>query len=105
MSSMVEDFRMMGETRNTIPSISTMVLGTILVVRHWPIGVRTTIGGSIFSNVKLCEKANASDMKECDAPESNKTVEGTEFTRRVPITVAGCCRASSTSMLLACTRV
>src|ERR1041384_1396271 len=91
MRSMVEDFKMMGETRNTIPSISTMVSGTILVVWHWPIGVRTTIGGFIFSNAKLCDNANASDMNECDAPVSNKTVAGTELTRRVPITVAGCC--------------
>src|SRR3954463_14074027 len=99
MRSMAEDIKMMGEARNSLPSISMMVLGTILVVRHWPIRVRTTIGGSIFSNVKLCDNANASDMNECDAPESNKTVAGTEFTRRVPITVAGCSRASTTSML------
>jgi hypothetical protein len=33
--------------------------------------------------------AKASDMKECNAPESNKTEAGTELTRRVPITVAG----------------
>jgi hypothetical protein len=33
--------------------------------------------------------ANSSDMKECDAPESNKTDAGTELTRRVPITVWG----------------
>ena len=80
---------MMGETRNTIPSSSTVVLGTILEVWQWPIGVRTTIGGFIFSNVKLCDNANASDMNECDAPESNKIVAGTELTRRVPIMVAG----------------
>src|SRR3954471_11094455 len=99
MRSMVEDIKMMWESRNSIPSISTMVLGTILEVWQWPIGVRTTIGGSIFSNVKLCDNANASDMNECDAPESNKTVAGTELTRRVPITVAGCSWASSTLML------
>src|SRR3954463_378734 len=84
MRSRVDDFRRMGETRNTTPSTSTVVFGTNLEVWHWPIGVRTTIGGSIFSSVKLCATANASDMKECDAPESNKTVPGTEFTRRVP---------------------
>ena len=81
---------MMGEARKIIPSTSTVVLGTNLVVRHWPIGVRKTIGGFIFSNMKLCANANASDMNECDAPESNKIVAGTELTRRVPITVAGC---------------
>ena len=89
MRSMVEDFRMMGETRNTIPSISIVTLGTILEVWHWPPGVRTTIGGFLFSNVMLCDNANASDMNECDAPESNKTVVGTELTRRVPITLVG----------------
>src|SRR4051812_22585915 len=99
MRSMVDDIRMMGEARNSFPSILVVVLGTTLEVRQWPIRVRTTIGGFIFSNVKLCDKANASDMNECDAPESNKTVPGTELTRRVPIMVAGCSRASSTSML------
>src|SRR3954467_10413264 len=99
MRSMVEDFRMMGETRNTIPSTSTVELGTNLVVRHWPIGVRTTIGGFIVSSVKLCTNANDSDMNECDAPESNKIVAGTELTRRVPIMIAGRSRASSALML------
>ena len=86
---MVEDFKMMGETRNIIPLTSTVELGTNLEVWHWPIGVRTTISGFILSSVKLCANANDSDMNECDAPESNKTVAGTELTRRVPITVAG----------------
>ena len=86
---MVEDFRMIGETRNIIPSTSTVEFGTNLEVWHWPIGVRTTIGGFIFSSRKLCANANASDMNECDAPESNKIVAGTELMRRVPITVAG----------------
>src|SRR4051812_5053155 len=64
---------------------------TNMVVRYCPIGVRTIIGGFIVSYLKLCENANVSDMNECDAPESNKIVAGTELTRRVPITVAGCC--------------
>src|SRR4051794_5518656 len=33
-------------------------------------------------------EANAPDMNECDAPESNNIVAGIELTRRVPITVA-----------------
>src|ERR1044072_3738216 len=100
MRSMVEDFRRMGGARNSIPSISTVVFGTNMVVRHWPIGVRTMIGGFIVSYLKLYENSNASDMNECDAPESNKIVAGTELTRRVPITVAGWSGASSTSLLL-----
>ena len=35
------------------------------------------------------EVQNASEMNECDAPESNKTLAGAELMRRVPITVAG----------------
>src|ERR1041385_3624709 len=89
MRSMVEDFRRMGEAKNLIPSISMVVFGTSMVVRHWLMGVRTTIGGFIVSYLKLCKNANASDMNECDAPVSNKTVAGMELTRRLPITVAG----------------
>ena len=65
-------------------SFATVVFGTNMVVQHWPIRVRTIIGGFIISYLKLCENANASDMNECDAPESNKTVAGTELTRRYP---------------------
>src|ERR1044071_4228715 len=93
MRSMVEDFRRMGEARNSIPSISTMVLGTILEVWQWPIGVRTTIGGSIFSTMKLCDNANASDMNECDAPESNKIVAGMELRRSEERRVGKECRS------------
>src|ERR1041385_7027137 len=84
MRSMVEVFRMMGDTRNIIPLTSMVTSCTIMEVWQRPPGVRTIIGGFIFSNVMLHDNANASDMNECVAPESNKIVAGAELMRRVP---------------------
>jgi hypothetical protein len=36
-----------------------------------------------------CLPTNALDMKECDAPVSNKTTAGMELTRNVPVTASG----------------
>ena len=52
-------------------------------------GVLTSTEVFISSHLTSCLYAKSSDMNECDAPESNKTDAGTEFTRSVPMTVAG----------------
>src|SRR3954470_7794327 len=89
MRSMLQDFSTMGETRNSSPSISTGTSLQIMEVRHWPAGVCTNSEAFMSSLLMPCMNAKSSDMNECDAPVSNKTDAGTEFTRRVPITVAG----------------
>ena len=89
MRSILDIFKTMGGTWNSRPSISTGTLRLTMVVRHWPAGVCTTSGLFISSNLRPCMDAKSSDMKECDAPESNKTEVGAELTRRVPNTVAG----------------
>jgi hypothetical protein len=45
---------------------------------------------------KLCLAANFDDMKECDAPESNKIIAGCEFARNIPNTTSWDCWASLT---------
>ena len=41
------------------------------------------LGNALMS--KLCSDANGNDMKECDAPVSNKTLAGMELTGRLPM--------------------
>ena len=89
MRSILEDFRIMGEAKISNPSISTKTSWLTMEVWHWHAGVFTTSGVCISSYLMPCMNANSVDMNECDAPVSNKTDVGTEFTRRVPITVAG----------------
>jgi hypothetical protein len=49
---------------------------------------------------KLCLAINFDDMKECDAPKSNKIVAGCEFARNKPNTTSCDCWASSTVIWL-----
>jgi hypothetical protein len=44
---------------------------------------------------RLCFAINFDAMRECDAPESNKTVAGCEFARNIPNTTSWDCWASS----------
>ena len=63
-----------------------------MVARHWDPGVLTTSGVHIFSALYYAmHERKFSEMNECDAPESNKTLAGTELTRSLPITVVGSC--------------
>src|SRR6187399_2343036 len=47
-------------------------------------GESTDIGVGKACNGISCDNAKGLDMKECDAPESNKTLAGKEFTERLP---------------------
>ena len=89
MTFMVEPLRAMSEAENTNPPITMWLLWATIEVSHLDPGELITSGGYMFSNDKSCSRANASDMKECDAPESKRTDGGTELTRRVPITTVG----------------
>src|SRR4051812_47374782 len=106
MTSMVVTLRTMSDAGNTNPPISIWLFWAIIEVSQLDPGELTTIGGYMFSNGKSYLRANASDMKECDAPESNRTEAGTELTGRVPITIVGSFLAFSASTWLAwpCTK-
>ena len=53
------------------------------------LGVRI-IRGNFSSTVGiLCSSTKLNDIKECDAPESNKTEAEWELTGNVPITTSG----------------
>jgi hypothetical protein len=38
-----------------------------------------------------CRTTNDDDIKECDAPESNKTIAGCELARNIPNTTSRAC--------------
>ena len=51
-----------------------------------PPGELMRIGSFRVLVANPCFPTNALDMKECDAPVSNKTITGIELTQNVPIT-------------------
>jgi hypothetical protein len=63
----------------------------ILIARHIclvfisPPGELTIMVYFMMLMGRLCVATNFDDMKECDAPKSNKTIAGCEFARTYPI--------------------
>src|ERR1041385_6021025 len=97
MTSVVVTLRTMSDAGYTNTPISVRLLWAIIEVSHLDPGEQTNSGEYMCSNGNSCLIANASNTKECDAPESNRTEAGTELTRRVPITIVGSILAFSTS--------
>jgi hypothetical protein len=54
-----------------------------------PLGEFTNIEFFMAQKGILCVLTNACDMKECDAPESKRTVAGVEWTSNVPSITSG----------------
>lgn len=52
------------------------------------LGVLTFMGVLSYTFLNPCTQTNLLDINECVAPESNKTVEGIEFTGNVPKTTS-----------------
>jgi hypothetical protein len=76
-------------------------LKAILIARHIclvfvsPPGELTIMVYFMMVMGRLCFARNFDDMKECDAPESNKIVAECEFERNIPNTTSCDCWASS----------
>jgi hypothetical protein len=60
-----------------------------------PPGEFTKIGFFMAHKWILCILTNDCDMKECDAPESKRTVAGVEWTSNVPSITSGSSTAVS----------
>ena len=87
------------------PLISTLTLGHIRVACISPPGKLIIICFFIGHFGILCSLTNRCAMKECEAPESNKTNAGLELTRYVHITTswASCADSVVTWLTLPCT--
>ena len=100
MTSMPWVPRMIRLTGKFSPPIYMGVLGQNLRVSRVEPGICILICLGKNSSTKPPLETNSSVTKEWVAPESNRTVAGTELTRNVPSTTSGASWASAASMWL-----
>jgi hypothetical protein len=61
-----------------------LIVGHICFVRISPPGELTSMACFMIVMGSWCLTTNDDDIKECDAPESNKTVAGSELIGNIP---------------------
>jgi hypothetical protein len=77
------------------PLMAILITGHMCLVFISPSGELTIMVHFMIVMGKLCLATNFDDMKECDAPESNKIIAGCEFAKNIPNTTSWDCWASS----------
>jgi hypothetical protein len=77
------------------PLMAILIAGHICLVFISPPGELTSMVYFMIVIVILCFATNLHDMKECDAPESNKIVAECELATNIPNTTSWDCWASS----------
>jgi hypothetical protein len=85
---------MMRFNKKSTPLMAMLIAGHICLVYISPPGELTSMVYFMMVIGRLCFATNFDDMKECDAPESNKIVAGCEFARKIPNTTCWDCWAS-----------
>jgi hypothetical protein len=85
---------MMRFNKNSTPLMAILIAGHICLVFISSLGELTSMVYFMIAIGRLCFATNLDDMKECDAPESNKIVAGYEFARNI-LNTTWACRASS----------
>jgi hypothetical protein len=65
-----------------------LITGHICFVRISPPGELTSMVYFMIVMGSWCLTTNDDDIKECDVPESNKTVVGCELARNIPNTMS-----------------
>jgi hypothetical protein len=70
------------------PLMAILIAGHICLVFISPPGELTIMVYFMMVVSKLCLVTNFDDMKECDAPKSNKIVAGCEFAHNIPNTTS-----------------
>jgi hypothetical protein len=65
-----------------------LIAGHICFVLNSPPGELTSMVYFMIVMGSWCLTTNDDDIKECDAPESNKTVAGSELARNIPNTTS-----------------
>jgi hypothetical protein len=68
--------------------MAILIVGHIGLVFISPLGELTIMMYLTMVTGRLGFATNFDDMKECDAPESNKIVAGYEFARNIPNTTS-----------------
>jgi hypothetical protein len=75
--------------------MAMLIAGHICLVFISPTDELTSMVYFMFVIGRLCFATNIDDMKECEAPESNKIIARWEFARNIPNTTSWDCWASS----------
>jgi hypothetical protein len=65
-----------------------LIAGHICFVRISPLGELRSMVCFMIVMGSWCLTTNDDDIKECNAPESNKTVAGRELARNIPNTMS-----------------
>jgi hypothetical protein len=74
--------------RKSTPLMVILITGHICFVRISPPGELTSMVYFMIVIGSRCLTTNDDDIKECDAPESNKTVAGCELAKNIPNTTS-----------------
>jgi len=88
MTSIPLDCKTIGVAQNSLPIIC------IFTPRHWylalifPLGELTSMELGMVHNGMEYLAMYSAEIKDCDAPESNKTDAGAELTRNIPNTTS-----------------
>jgi hypothetical protein len=86
--SMPRDSMMMRFDKKSTPLMAILIARHVCLVFISPPGELTITVYFMMVMGKLCFATNFVAIKECDAPESNKTVVGFEFVRNIPNTTS-----------------
>jgi hypothetical protein len=74
--------------KKSTPFMAILIAGNICLIFISPPSELTIMVYFMMVMDRLCFARNFYDMKECDAPESNKTIAGCAFARNIPNTTS-----------------
>jgi hypothetical protein len=100
MMYMPLESKMMRFAKKSTPLMVILIVGYICFVLISPPGELTSMVCFIIDMGKWYFATNVDDIKERDAPESNKTVAGCELVKSIPSTTSLACWASSVATWL-----
>jgi hypothetical protein len=86
--SMSLESKTMRFVRKSTPLMVILTAGHICFVLISPPGELTSMACFIIVMDRCCFATNDDDIKECDAPESNKTIAGCELVKNIPNTTS-----------------
>jgi hypothetical protein len=88
MISMPLESKTIRFARKSTPLMVILIAGHICLVLNSPLGELTSMVCFVIVMGSWCLITNDDDIKECDAPKSNKTVAGCELAWNIPNTTS-----------------
>jgi hypothetical protein len=88
MMSMPLESKMMRFAKKSIPSMVILTVKHLCFVLISPLGELTSMACFIIDMGRWYFATNVDDLKQCDAPESNRTIVGCELAKNIPNTTS-----------------